>query len=107
MKATMSRTDSPLLHLHPNDNVLVAKTALALGQEISELGVRTRAQVPAGHKIAARRIAAGEQVKKYDTVIGVATRDLAPGAVQRNCSNVGGPARVAPRQRTSAASAIS
>lgn len=79
MKATMSRTDSPLLHLHPNDNVLVAKTALALGQEISELGVRTRAQVPAGHKIAARRIAAGEQVKKYDTVIGVATRDLEPG----------------------------
>ena len=79
MKAPMSRTDSPLLHLHPNDNVLVAKTALALGQEISELGVRTLAQVPAGHKFAARRIAAGEQVKKYDTVIGVATRDLEPG----------------------------
>ena len=79
MKAPMSRTDSPLLHLHPNDNVLVAKTVLALGQEIPELGVRTRAQVPAGHKIAARRIAAGEQVKKYDTVIGVATRDLEPG----------------------------
>ncbi|CAN7559933.1 altronate dehydratase family protein [Acidovorax sp. LjRoot74] len=75
----MSRTDTPLLHLHPNDNVLVAKTVLALGQKIAELGVRTRAQVPAGHKIAARRIAAGEQVKKYDTVIGVATRDLEPG----------------------------
>ncbi|AEB84096.1 UxaA family hydrolase [Alicycliphilus denitrificans] len=72
-------TMGPLLHLHPNDNVFVAKTALALGQEIPELGVRTRAQVPAGHKIAARRIAEGEQVKKYDTVIGVATRDLEPG----------------------------
>ena len=70
---------SPLLHLHPNDNVLVAKTALALGQDIPALGVRTRAQVPAGHKIAARRIAEGEQVKKYDTVIGVATRDLEAG----------------------------
>ncbi|HRO80012.1 MAG TPA: altronate dehydratase family protein [Alicycliphilus denitrificans] len=69
----------PLLHLHPNDNVFVAKTALALGQEIPELGVRARAQVPAGHKIAARRIAEGEQVRKYDTVIGVATRDLEPG----------------------------
>ena len=74
-----SAAHSPLLHLHPHDNVLVAKTALALGQEIPELGVRTRAQVPAGHKIAARRIAAGDQVKKYDTVIGVATRDLEPG----------------------------
>ncbi|ADV00494.1 UxaA family hydrolase [Alicycliphilus denitrificans] len=72
-------TMGPLLHLHPNDNVFVAKTALALGQEIPELGVRTRAQVPAGHKIAARRIAEGEQVKKYDTVIGVATRNLEPG----------------------------
>ena len=72
----MATIDSPLLHLHPDDNVFVAKSALALGQTISELGVRTRAQVPAGHKIAARRIAEGEQVKKYDTVIGVATRDL-------------------------------
>ena len=75
----MLSSSSSLLHLHPNDNVLVAKTALALGQDIPELGVRTRAQVPAGHKIAARHIAAGEQVKKFDTVIGVATRDLAPG----------------------------
>lgn len=75
----MPSLDSPLLHLHPNDNVLVAKTGLALGQEIPELGVRARAQVPPGHKIAARRIAQGEQVKKYDTVIGVATRDLEPG----------------------------
>ena len=75
----MSAPESPLLHLHPHDNVFVAKTALALGQTIAELGVRTRAQVPAGHKIAARHIAAGEQVKKFDTVIGVATRDLAPG----------------------------
>lgn len=75
----MPAPTSPLLHLHPNDNVLVAKTALALGQDIPELGVRTRAQVPAGHKIAARRIAEGEQVKKYDTVIGVATRDLEAG----------------------------
>ncbi len=41
--------------------------------------MRARAQVPPGHKIAARRIAQGEQVKKYDTVIGVATRDLEPG----------------------------
>jgi altronate hydrolase len=79
MNTTPHALGSPLLHLHPNDNVLVAKTALALGQEIAELGLRLRAQVPAGHKIAARAIAEGEQVKKYDTVIGVATRDLLPG----------------------------
>ncbi len=71
--------DSPLLRLHPHDNVLVAKTPIALGETIEEFGVRARAQIPAGHKIAACAIAAGEQVKKYDTVIGVASRDLQPG----------------------------
>ena len=50
---------SSLLRLHPNDNVLVAKTAIALGEVIAEFGVRARAQIPAGHKIAARAIAAG------------------------------------------------
>ena len=72
-------TSGALLRLHPQDNVLVAKAALALGQELPGLGVRVRAQVPPGHKVAACRIAAGEQVRKYNTVIGVATRDLEPG----------------------------
>ncbi|MBL8361459.1 MAG: altronate dehydratase [Rubrivivax sp.] len=70
---------SPLIRLHASDNVLVARAPLALGQELPEFGVRLRAQVPAGHKIAARRIAAGEPVKKYDAVIGVAARDIEPG----------------------------
>ncbi len=70
---------SSLLRLHPNDNVLVAKTAIALGEVIAEFGVRARAQIPAGHKIAARAIAAGESVLKYDTMIGVAARDLQAG----------------------------
>ena len=72
-------TDSPLIRLHANDNVLVAKTPIALGETIAGFGVRARAQVPAGHKIAARAISAGEPVKKYDTVIGVASRDLEAG----------------------------
>jgi altronate hydrolase len=70
---------SPLIRLHAADNVLVAREALALGQVLPDLGLRLKAQVPAGHKIAARRIAAGELVKKYDTVIGVALRDIEPG----------------------------
>jgi altronate hydrolase len=70
---------SVLLRLHPADNVLVAKTALALGQALPEFRLRTRAQVPAGHKIAACRIAAGEPVRKYNAVIGVAARDIEAG----------------------------
>ncbi len=72
-------TLSPLIRLHANDNVLVARSALALGQDLPEFGVRVRAQVPAGHKIAASRIAQGERVRKYDTVIGVAERDIEAG----------------------------
>ncbi|WP_456281147.1 altronate dehydratase family protein [Cupriavidus sp. JZ107] len=68
-----------VIRLHANDNVLIARQDLALGQPLPELGVRARAQVPAGHKIAACAIAKGEPVRKYDTVIGVADRDIAPG----------------------------
>jgi altronate hydrolase len=74
-----TRTRSPLIRLHEHDNVLVTRTPLALGQELPEFGLRMRAQVPAGHKIAARRIAAGERVRKYNVVIGAATRDIEAG----------------------------
>jgi len=75
----MTMSLSPLIRLHANDNVLVARAPLALGQELPEFGVRVRAQVPAGHKIAARRIAQGEQVRKYNAVIGAAARDIEAG----------------------------
>ncbi|MGB3289646.1 MAG: altronate dehydratase family protein [Burkholderiaceae bacterium] len=71
---------SPLIRLHENDNVFVARTPIALGETPAELnGARVRAQVPAGHKIAARHIASGEPVKKFDTIIGVAARDIEMG----------------------------
>lgn len=70
---------SPLIRLHANDNVLVVRHPLALGQELPEFGLRTKAQLPAGHKIAARRIAAGERVLKYNVVIGAASRDIEAG----------------------------
>ena len=72
-------TSNPVIRLHANDNVLIARGDLSLGQQLEDLGLRVRAQVSAGHKIAARAIARGEQVRKYDTVIGVADRDIAPG----------------------------
>ena len=78
----MTPTDvSPLIRLHANDNVLVAKTALSLGQVLADIGTgtRARAQVPAGHKIAACRIGAGERILKYDTIIGAAARDIEAG----------------------------
>ena len=68
-----------LIQLHAQDNVLVAKQALAIGQEAPDWGLRVKAQVPAGHKIALRDIAEGERILKYNTEIGVATRPIAAG----------------------------
>jgi altronate hydrolase len=72
-------TSSPLIRLHPDDNVLIARHGLALGQSVPGLDLRIRAQVPAGHKIAARPIPRGAAVRKYDVIIGVASRDIEPG----------------------------
>jgi altronate hydrolase len=72
-------TASPLIRLHASDNVLIARQPIALGQDVPEFGLRVRAQVPAGHKIAARAIAEGEPVRKYDTVIGFAVRRVEAG----------------------------
>ena len=70
-----------LIRLHANDNVLIARTQLSLGQTTGIGGdtVRLRAQVPPGHKVAACAIASGQPVRKYDTVIGFATRDIEAG----------------------------
>ena len=70
---------SPLIRLHANDNVLVVRHPLALGQDLPQFGIRTKAQLPAGHKVAARALRAGERVLKYNVVIGAATRDIEAG----------------------------
>ena len=51
--------------IHPRDNVAVL--------------LQAEGDIPAGHKIALRPIAAGEAVIKYGDPIGTATRDIAPG----------------------------
>ncbi|MEX3960096.1 UxaA family hydrolase [Trinickia sp. EG282A] len=73
--------DGPLLRLNPRDNVLIAREALGIGHRLLIDGrpVRLRAQIEPGHKIAAVRLSAGEAIRKYDTVIGVAARDIEAG----------------------------
>ncbi len=70
---------SPVIRLHPADNILVAREPIALGRQIGDPPLRARAQVAAGHKLAAVPIAAGQPVRKYDTVIGFAARDIQAG----------------------------
>lgn len=65
------------LLLNELDNVLIAAEPLHPGQTVH--GVRVSGNIPAGHKIAAKAIAAGSVVLRYGQVIGMASRDIRPG----------------------------
>ena len=67
----------PAVRLHPADDVAVATQDLPAGTVVGQAVLR--APVPRGHKLAVNAVPAGEQVRKYDQVIGFATADLAPG----------------------------
>jgi altronate hydrolase len=70
---------SPVIRLDAADNVVVARVEIARGTRLAAEGVTTLHDVPLGHKIATRAIAKGEAVLKYNTVIGFAGDDIAPG----------------------------
>lgn len=72
---------SPALRLHPADNVLVARETIGLGTAIPGETFTCRSQIPAGHKVAATAIPKGAPILKYNTIIGFAATDIAPGAL--------------------------
>lgn len=61
-----------ILKIHENDNVAVAIETIPAGSEVSVSGetITARTEIPAGHKMALRDIAEGEQVIKYGCPIG-------------------------------------
>jgi len=74
-------TAALLLRLHPTDDVAVARSAIAIGTALAgpDGPLQALDDIPAGHKIATRAVAAGDPVRKYGQVIGKAARDLAVG----------------------------
>jgi len=68
---------TPFIRLHPDDDVLIARSQLVGGTTVEN--VSARGLIPPGHKIAARQIAAGEPVRRYNQVIGFASRPIAAG----------------------------
>lgn len=71
-------TPSPVIRLHPDDAVLIARTMILPGVEVTK-GVTTTDRIPAGHKVAIKPIASGEPIIRYGQIIGFATQDIAPG----------------------------
>ena len=74
----------PIIQLHPEDNVLVARQVIDRGTQLTADGLTTRDKIPAGNKIAARAISKGEPISKYNTVVGFAADDIAPGTWLHN-----------------------
>jgi altronate hydrolase len=69
---------APVIRLHPDDGVLIARSSLPPGMVVAE-GVTTVERIPAGHKVAIRPIAVGEPIRRYGQIIGFATAPIAPG----------------------------
>jgi altronate hydrolase len=78
--ATAFEVADRVIRLHPADNVVVAREALAAGAAIASENVVAREAVPAGHKVAVRGIAAGEPLVKGGIAIGRAVAAIAAGA---------------------------
>jgi altronate hydrolase len=80
MSAVLSEpTASPVLRLHPNDDVVIARRQLVSGTPIAEENVTVSGLVPPGHKLAVRAVGKGAPVRRYNQIIGFATRDVRPG----------------------------
>ncbi len=74
-------SDPRLLLLAPDDNVFVAREALAQGEtiRIGAASVTLSREIPRGHKLARHAIAPGEKILKYGAPIGSATAPIACG----------------------------
>src|SRR3954467_12254101 len=71
-------TPVPVIRLHPDDSVLIARASLPAGLVVAD-GVTTSERIPAGHKVAIRPIEQGEPIRRYGQIIGFATAPIAPG----------------------------
>jgi altronate hydrolase len=69
----------PIIRLHAHDDVVIARRQLVAGMRLGDGELEVRGLIPAGHKLAVRRIAAGEAVRRYGQIIGFATRTIGAG----------------------------
>jgi altronate hydrolase len=75
------RLIGPIIRLHPNDNIVVARVDVAIGEVVPSENFTSRSQVPAGYKIAAKKIAKGEPILKYNVTVGFANADIEAGTM--------------------------
>ena len=68
------------IRLHPADDVVIARVEIPTGTAgDARKTCAPRSTIPAGHKLAVRDIAQGQPVRRYNQIIGFATRDIKAG----------------------------
>jgi altronate hydrolase len=67
------------IRLHPNDDVVIARQQLVGGTKLIDENVTVTGLVPPGHKVATHAIRAGAPVKRYNQIIGFASKAIAAG----------------------------
>jgi altronate hydrolase len=75
----MLTRSSLTIRLHSNDDVVIARAQLVGGTNLLDEKITVSGLVPPGHKVATRAIKAGQPVRRYNQIIGFASRDIAPG----------------------------
>ncbi len=68
-----------ILMLGSSDDVAVALQAVPAGQFLPSHHLTTSSAIPAGHKLAIRTLAKGAPIRKFNQIIGFATRTIMPG----------------------------
>ena len=67
------------IRLHPEDDVVIARVEIPTGTLVAKEKVTAVVTIPAGHKLAVREIAQGQPVRRYNQIIGFATRLIKAG----------------------------
>jgi len=75
----MLKQSSLTIRLHPADDVVIARQQLVGGTTLIDENVTVAGLVPPGHKLATRAIASGSPVRRYNQIIGFASRDIKAG----------------------------
>lgn len=68
---------TPFIRLHPADDVLIARSQLVGGTTAENVVIK--GLIPPGHKVATHDIAQGAPVRRYNQIIGFASRPIAAG----------------------------
>ena len=73
--------ENSAIHLHPKDNIAVARVTLSSGTQLRVDGISVVVvdPVPAGHKVALQRIQLGDVIYRYGQRIGRAKQTIEPG----------------------------